>query len=696
MPAAEEVEIPIVGMTCAGCALTIERRLGSTAGVEKASVNFATRAATVRFDGARLGRKELVTAIEEAGYRVPRESPESAQVGAAEDSESKGLRWRLLVGAVFALPVFVLGMRERFMLLQFVLTLPVLFYSGWPFFRDAWNAARHRSANMNSLIALGTGAAFAYSTWVLLRGGSEVYFEAVAVIIVLVLLGRALESRATGRAAAAIRHLLQLTPATAWVWREGREMEIPLAAVRVADMVLVRPGACVPVDGIVRQGASEIDESMLTGESLPVAKGVGSGVFGGTVNGTGAIRFEATQVGSGTALAQIIALVKKAQGSKAPVSRLADVVSGYFTLGVLVIAALTFGIWLAFAPLGTALVNAVAVLIVACPCALGLATPVAIMVGTGRGAEKGILIRGGEALELAAHIDTVIFDKTGTLTAGKPQVTRVEAWNGFAEAEVVRLAAAVERWSEHPLAHGITAFAPGGEAESASEFKALPGVGAEAMVGGRRVFVGRGAAGPVTVVVDGVQAGAFGMADAVKEGAREAIDRLRAMGVEIRMITGDHRLAALEVARAVGIEESHVLAEVLPGAKDDEVSRLRAAGKRVVMVGDGINDAPALARADVGIAIGTGTDIAIAAAGIILMRGEVDGVPEALTLARRTLRVIRQNLFWAMVYNVIAIPVAAGALFPFTGWLLSPMLASAAMACSSISVVLNSLRLRRA
>ncbi len=685
MKTVEEVELPIGGMTCAACVRTVERQLAGTEGVESASVNFATHTASVRFDSGRTRVESLIAAVEDVGYEVPRESQE-----AAAEAEAKDLRRRLLVGAVFAAPVFVLGMLEKLPLVQLVLTLPVLLYAGLPFFRAAWVGARHGSANMNTLIAVGTGAAFSYSAWVVGRGGQDVYFEAAAVIVVLILLGRTLEARARGHASDAVRRLMRLTPATARVIRDDAEVEIPLASVVPGDVVAVRPGERVPVDGEVREGASEVDESMLTGESLPVSKAGGAAVFGGTVNGTGAFRFVATKTGNQTALARIVELVRKAQGSKAPVARLADVVSGYFTITVLAIAMVTFGVWLVFAPVGVALVNAVAVLIIACPCAMGLAVPTAVMVGTGRGAERGILIKGGEALETAARIDTVVFDKTGTLTNGKPRVTRVTAANGFAEAEVVRLAAAVDRWSEHPVARAIVDRAAGTVLPVASDFRALPGRGAEAVVEGRRVFVGR------TVEVDGIYAGEFGIADEIRPGAREAVSQLRELGIDVWMITGDHRSVALEVAREAGIDEARVLAEVLPENKEREVARLRDGGQRVAMVGDGINDAPALARANVGIAIGSGTDVAIDAAGIILMRGDPRSVPEALLVARKTLRVIRQNLFWALAYNALGIPIAAGVLFPLTGWTLSPMIASAAMAMSSVSVVLNSLRLKRA
>jgi len=685
MKTTEEVELPIAGMTCAACARTVERQLSTTEGVETASVNFATHTASVRFDTARTDVDTLVAAVEDVGYEVPQQPLEIV-----EKAEARELRKRLLIGGTFALPVFLLGMAERLPALQLALTIPVLFYAGLPFFKDAWVAARHRSANMNTLIAMGTGAAFFYSTWVVLIGGKDVYFEAAAVIVVLILVGRTLELRARGQASGAIRRLMKLTPSTARLLRAGVETEVPVAEVQIGDIVVVRPGERVPVDGLVRDGATEVDEAMLTGESLPVAKATGAMVYGGTVNGTGAFSFEATKTGNLTALAQIINLVKKAQGSKAPVARLADVVSGWFTLSVLAIALATFAVWLAYAPLSMALVNAVAVLIIACPCAMGLATPTAIMVGTGRGAEHGILIKGGEALETAARIDTVIFDKTGTLTNGMPRVTRVVTAPGFTEAEVLSLAAAVEHWSEHPIAKAVLDRAEGLDIEAATDFRADPGRGAEAIVGGRRVFVGK------TVEVDGVFAGEFELSDEVRPGAAQAVAQLRTMGIEVWMITGDQQRIAADVAREVGIEPGHVLAEVLPEHKDREVARLRAEGRRVAMVGDGINDAPALARADVGIAIGTGTDVAIEAAGIILMRGDPRSVPQALGLARRTLRVIRENLFWALAYNALGIPVAAGVLYPLTGWTLSPMIASAAMALSSVSVVLNSLRLRKA
>jgi len=681
--APERIDLPVSGMTCAACARTIERTLAGTPGVARAQVNLATNTATVEYDPASVKVADFVGAIEDLGYGVPRTE-------VLPDAEEPQYRRRLLVAAIFAAPVLVVGMSHGVLRvpyspwIQLALTLPVIFYSGAPFYLAAGSALRHRSVNMNSLIALGTGAAFLYSLYQTLRGRHEVYYEAAAVIVTLILLGRLLEARARGKAGEAIRGLMNLQPPTARVIRDGAEIELPTEDVRLGEVLVLRPGERIPVDGTVVDGESAVDESMLTGESMPVEKRPGGSVFAGTLNRSGALRYQATKVGRGTLLQLMIELVKQAQGSRAPVARLADVVSGYFTVAVLAAALVTFAVWLWFAPFGVAMVNAVAVLIIACPCALGLATPTAIMVGTGRGAAQGVLIKGGEALEMAYKIDTIVLDKTGTLTRGKPRVTAVRASTGLASDELLRLAASAERYSEHPLGKAIVEAAAtrGLALDEPAEFVALSGHGVRARVAGRVVEVGKPG---VTVTVDGAPAGSIDIADTIKPEAAGAVGRLRAMGLEVWMITGDRNETAASVAREAGID--HVLAEVLPDQKVAAIKKLQAAGKRVAMVGDGINDAPALAQASLGIAMGTGADVAMEAGDIVLMRDDLNGVAEAIELSRRTMRIIRQNLFWAFAYNALGIPVAALGL-------LSPMLASAAMALSSVTVVSNSLRLK--
>ncbi len=740
-----ELSLPIEGMTCASCVNRVERFLRRTDGVLQANVNLATEQAHVRFDPQLAGREELARAVEAAGYGVRQVAArtdgalDDAAVADAErrSRETRRLGWEAALAVAAGLVMMGMTLWGTSFIplaqLNWLLLVPgtiVQFGLGRRFYSAAWRAARHASANMSTLVVLGTTAAWLYSVVVtvapelVMAAQMEpmTYFDSAAVIIGLVLTGRWLEARAKSQTAGAVRRLAGLQPTTARISRAGREFDVPLGDVLVGDLLRVRPGEKVPVDGRVVEGSSAVDESMLTGEAMPRAKGAGDDVIGGTINGTGTFLFRATRVGRDTVLAQIVRLVEQAQGSRAPIQRLADAVTGWFVPLVVVVALATFTVWMLFGPeprLTFALISTISVLIIACPCAMGLATPTAIMVATGRGAEAGILIRGGEALELAEKVDTVVFDKTGTLTRGRPEVARVAAVAGATEGDVLRLAAAVETGSEHPLAAAILERAKRGEVEipGATGFEAAAGHGAHAVVDGRHAVVGNArlmadhdidvtqlgalaseaaVAGetPVFVAADGELRGVITISDVIRPDAAAAIRTLRERGIEAWLLTGDQRLVAESVARQVGIPSDRVIAEVLPAEKQAQVAALQSRGRRVAMVGDGINDAPALAQADIGVAIGTGTDVAIEASDVTLVGGDPRLVPVAIDLSRRTMRVIRQNLFWAFAYNVVLIPVAMGVLYPFTGMLLDPILAAAAMALSSVSVVLNSLRLR--
>ena len=748
-PQSTEVSLPVAGMTCASCVNRIERFLKKTPGVEDATVNLATEVATIRYLPDLAGRAELVGAIEAAGYELKRQADRSTDAAPqslaeevdegvterARETRTLLIQSAVSIAAAVAIMVAMFGpqtsvaMEDINKLVLWPATF-IQFWAGRRFYEAAWRALRHGTTTMDTLVAAGISAAWAYSVFVTMypeivhEAGMhvETYFDSSTIIIGLILMGRWLEARAKGQTTGAIRRLVGLQAKSARLVRGGDEVDVPLEEVQPGDLLRVRPGEKIPVDGRVVEGTSAVDESMLTGEPIPVTKRPGDEVIGATLNTAGSLVFRATHVGRDTALARIVDMVQRAQGSKAPIQRLADRISAVFVPIVFVIAAATFVIWMFGGPeprLTFALTAFIGVVVIACPCAMGLATPTAIMVGTGRGAEAGILIRGGEALEGAHRIDTVILDKTGTLTLGRPAVSEVIALPGFTERELLDVAGAAEKGSEHPIGAAILARAREDELGfgKVEAFSAVTGRGVDATVDGRAVLIGnarllgergidvsalaeaadRAAAEgrtPAYVAVDGRAAGFFAIADPVKAEAVEAVREMTALGLDVWLVTGDARPTAEAVALRVGIPPDRVLAEVLPGDKAAKVEALQADGRTVAMVGDGINDAPALAQADLGVAIGTGADVAIEASDVTLVGGDPRGVAAAIGLSRATMRTIRQNLFWAFTYNVLLIPVAMGALFPAFGVTLNPALAAGAMALSSVAVVTNSLRLR--
>jgi len=738
-----EIYMPIGGMTCAACVRAVEKAIGKLDGVSDVSVNLATGKAKIVYDPSKVRLSRIREAVTKAGYEpLELESPNQADYDKARrESEIKNLRIKLIVSAVFTLPLFYIAMGHmiglplpmiidphhsplNFGLIQLMLVIPAM-AAGYRFYTVGFSRLIRREPNMDSLIAVGTAAAFLYGVYAVIQimngnhhYSDDLYFETTGVIITLILLGKLLESVARGRTSEAIKKLMGLAPKTAVVIQDGKETVIPVEEVEVGDIILVKPGEKIPVDGEVVEGRTSVDESMLTGESIPVEKNPGDKVVGATLNKNGTIRFRATKVGRDTTLAQIIKLVEEAQGSKAPIAKMADVIAGYFVPIVMSIAVIAGLAWLIS---GQSFVFSmtifISVLVIACPCALGLATPTAIMVGTGKGAEHGVLIKSGEALETAHKIDTVVFDKTGTVTEGKPVVTDIITTGTVGETELLQLAASAEKGSEHPLGEAIVNSAAERklEPEAVESFEAIPGQGIEAVIKGRSMLLGnkklmdnRGieitlqeesdslaeeGKTPMFIAIDGKLAGIIAVADVMKANSRKAIEALHMMGIEVVMITGDNKRTAAAIARQAGIDR--VLAEVLPQDKANEISKLQGEGKKVAMVGDGINDAPALAQADIGIAIGSGTDVAMESADIVLMRSDLMDVPTAIRLSKRTIRNIKQNLFWAFAYNTAGIPIAAGLLYLFGGPLLNPMIAAGTMAFSSVSVVSNALRLRR-
>ena len=731
---------PIKGMHCASCVLMLEKALKGVGGVSSANVNLATEKATVEYDPEKVTDKELSSAVANVGYTALMEEELRSEDRQREQKQKElsalktKVIWSLILGGLILWGSFPGLMETAPKILQnfwfqLLLATPVQFWAGFEFYRATVSSLRHRTANMDTLVAIGTTVAYFYSVFVTAFPGfaerinieTMPYFDVAAIVIGLILLGRYFEARAKAGTSEAIKKLMGLQAKTARVIRDGKEIDIPVSEVIIGDIIRVRPGDKIPVDGIIVDGESSIDESMVTGESIPADKVAGDLVIGASINKSGTFTFKATRVGSETMLAQIIKLVQEAQGSKAPIQRLADLVSSYFVPVVIMLAIGTFVFWYTLGPtppLLFALLNTVAVLIIACPCAMGLATPTAIMVGTGKGAEYGILIKDAESLEIAHKIKTIIFDKTGTLTEGTPKVTNVIAYDGFTEQDILRYEASLEVGSNHPLAKAIIAETELRKAlplEPIEKFQSVPGHGIRALIQGKPVLAGKeklisdngirtekaksdierlSSEGKTLslLAVDGKLAGIIAAADTVKSSAKEAVEKLKKAGIEVVMLTGDNLRTGQAIAKQLGI--TRILAEVLPDQKEAEVRKIQAEGKTVAMVGDGINDAPALAAADVGIAMGTGTDVAMEAADITLINKDLRSVSATIMLSKQTMRTIKQNLFWAFAYNIILIPVAMGVLYPVWGILLNPIFASVAMATSSISVVTNSLRLK--
>ncbi len=735
--------LKLEGMTCAACAKTIERVTKKLDGVVEANVNFAAEKLNITFEPSKVRTSDIKKAIEKAGYKASEEESNVDADREKKEKEIKALWDRFLISAIFGVPLLLLVMIPMFLgklnvmipaavdpmahlkayaVIQLLLVIPVVI-TGKKYFTVGFRSLFKLSPNMDSLIAIGTSAAVLYSVFSvieILAGNTDyhMYFEAAGVILTLITLGKYLEAVSKGKTSEAIKKLMGLAPKTAIILRDEKEVEIPIDEVEVGDIVVVRPGEKMPVDGEVVEGMTSVDESMLTGESIPVEKSIGSRIIGASINKNGSIKYKTTKVGKDTALAQIITLVENAQGSKAPIAKLADIISGYFVPVVIGLALISSLAWFFAGETPVfALTIFISVLVIACPCALGLATPTAIMVGTGKGAEYGVLIKSGTALETAHKIQTIVFDKTGTLTEGKPKVTDIITTNGFSEEYLLQIAASAEKGSEHPLGEAIVKGAEDRKLElkKTDGFKAIPGHGIEVTIDENKILLGNKklmeesnisleelesesnrlaeeGKTPMYISINGSLGGIIAVADTVKENSRKAIEKLHSMGIQVAMITGDNRRTAEAIARQVGIDKT--LAEVLPQDKANEVKKLQSEGKKVAMVGDGINDAPALAQADIGIAIGSGTDVAMESADIVLMRSDIMDVPTAIQLSKKTIRNIKQNLFWAFGYNVLGIPVAMGVLYIFRGPLLNPIIAALAMSFSSVSVLTNALRLR--